>query len=68
MGRKLNCQPANIRKNQKIIGGRPLLETLKSKRQIQTKTYIKMRHLPEKENLKQKQKKIEELKALGYIH
>ena len=50
------------------MDGRPLLEALKSKRQIQTKNYIKMKHLPEKENLKQKQKKIEELKALGYIH
>jgi len=49
------------------MDGRPLLEAFTSRRPVRTAVYTKMKHLPRKEDADRDQKKIEELKSLGYI-
>ena len=49
------------------MDGRPLLEAFTSRRPVRTTVYTKMKHLPAKKDADRDQKKIEELKSLGYI-
>jgi predicted AlkP superfamily phosphohydrolase/phosphomutase len=50
------------------MDGRPLLEAFTSRRPLKYTVYRKMKHLPGKEDRDRDRKKIEELKALGYIN
>jgi hypothetical protein len=50
------------------MDGRPLLQAFTSQRPVRKTLYTKMKHLKGKEDRDREQKKIEELKALGYIN
>lgn len=50
------------------MDGRPLLQAFTSQRPVRKTLYTKMKHLPGKEDRNRERKKIEELKALGYIN
>jgi predicted AlkP superfamily phosphohydrolase/phosphomutase len=50
------------------MDGRPLLDAFASRWPVKYALYTKMKHLPGKENRERDQKKIEELKSLGYIN
>ena len=50
------------------MDGQPLLEAFTSPRPVRKTIYTKMKHLPGKGDRAREQKKIEELKALGYIN
>jgi predicted AlkP superfamily phosphohydrolase/phosphomutase len=49
------------------MDGQPLLGAFTSKKPFRTTVYTKMKHLPGKEDRERNQKKIEELKTLGYL-
>lgn len=49
------------------MDGRPLLEAFTSRKPVRSTIYNKMKHLPGKKDRNRDQKKIEELKALGYL-
>lgn len=49
------------------MDGRPLLAAFTSERPVRSTVYTKMKHLPGKEDRSRDQKKIEELRSLGYI-
>jgi len=50
------------------MDGRPLLDAFTAKWPVRYTVYKKMKHLPGKEDRERDRKKIEELKALGYIN
>ncbi len=50
------------------MDGRPLLQAFTSQRPVRKALYTKMKHLKGKEDRDREQKKIDELKALGYIN
>jgi len=50
------------------MDGRPLQEAFTTRRPVRKTVYTRMKHLPGKEDREREQKKIEELKALGYIN
>jgi predicted AlkP superfamily phosphohydrolase/phosphomutase len=52
----------------KDMDGQPLLEAIASPWPVRKTMYTKMKHLPGKKNRKRDQKKIDELKSLGYIN
>ncbi len=49
------------------MDGKPLLGALRARRPVQTALYTRMRHQPTKENPELEKKRLEELRALGYI-
>ena len=49
------------------MDGKPLLEALTLRRPVKTALYNKMKHLPGKADKSMDERKIEELKSLGYI-
>jgi len=49
------------------MDGKPLLGALKVSRPVRTALYTRMKHRPAKENPELDEKKLEELKSLGYI-
>jgi arylsulfatase A-like enzyme len=49
------------------MDGKPLLGALKISRPARTALYTRMKHRPAKENPELDEKKLEELKSLGYI-
>jgi hypothetical protein len=49
------------------MDGRPLLDALAVRRPVRTALYTRMRHQEGKENPELEKKRLEELRALGYI-
>jgi predicted AlkP superfamily phosphohydrolase/phosphomutase len=49
------------------MDGKPLVDALKTRRPVRTALYTRMRHQPAKPNRELDERKLEELKSLGYI-